>query len=123
MINKTEDYLINNFGRFPTIEEICSFLEIDRYKYDEIKNAISTESLDYQLHDLDIKNRDNLSKDELIDLKNALNELSNDEKRLIKARYYNNYTQQELANIYNTNQVKICREEKKILSKLKAKMY
>ena len=48
--------------------------------------------------------------------------LTIEEKKFINARYYNNYTQEELANIYNTNQVKICRDEKKILSKLKAKM-
>ena len=51
------------------------------------------------------------------------NPASDEEKKLIKARYYNNYTQQELARIYNTNQVKISREEKKILYKLRTRMY
>ena len=89
-------------------------------KYNEIKNALSIENIDniYNLIE-----SDNVSKEELIDLKNALNSLSIDEQKLINARYYNNYTQTELAKIYNTNQVKISREEKKILSKLKAKMY
>ena len=68
-------------------------------------------------------NDENISKDDLIDLKNALNSLTSDEKNLINARYFNNYTQQELARIYHTNQVKISREEKKILCKLDKKCF
>ncbi len=120
-INKAEEYLTNHLGRTPTIDDICSFLEIDRYKYSEIKNALIQENIDYC--DQNLINVEQLSKDDLIDLKNALNGLSIDEKRLIKERYFNNFTQSELANLYNTNQVSISREEKKILSKLKAKMY
>ena len=125
-IIKAEDYLTNHLGRVPNDDEICSFLEIDKYKLCEIRNMVSTESLDYEynnsnLYDYFISNE--LSKDELIDLKDALNSLTKEEKKLINARYFNNYTQQELAKVYNTNQVKISREEKKILCKLKAKMY
>ena len=119
-VKKAEEYLTNYLGRYPTIEEMCSFVEIEPYKYQEIQNMLFVDNIDniYNLVD-----NYNLSKDELIDLKNALSNLTNEEKNLIKARYYNNYTQTELAGIYNTNQVKISREEKKILSKLKAKMY
>ena len=125
-IVKAEDYLINSLNRIPTDDDICCFLEIDKNKLLEIRNMISTESLDYQYDNgnlYDFISKENLSKDDLMDLKNALNSLTNDEKKLINARYFNNYTQEELAKAYNTNQVKISREEKKILCKLKAKMY
>lgn len=119
-INKAKNYLTNYLGRYPTINELCSFIEIEPYKYEEIKNAVETIDID-KLYDL--SSNSSLSKDELIDLKRALSNLSDDEKRFINARYFNNYTQQDLARIYNTNQVKISREESKILSKLKAKMH
>ena len=125
-LNKAEDYLINHLGRRPTIDELCNFLEIDMEKYNKLQGMIKVDSLDYENNSFNLYNfvvNENLSKDTLIDLKNALSSLSIEEKRLINARYFNNYTQSELARIYNTNQVKISREEKKILSKLKAKMY
>ena len=125
-IGRAQTYLENHLGRMPTDSELCEFLEITPYKLWEIRNMINTDSLDYQYENSDLYDfivLDNIDKDTSIDLKNALNTLTNDEKRLINARYYNNFTQQELARVYNTNQVKISREEKKILCKLKAKMY
>ena len=125
-ILKVEEYLINHLGRYPTDNEICLFLEIDKSKLCEIRNMSKTDSLDYEYNDSNLYNfisDEKVSKDDLIDLKNALNSLTNEEKRLINARYFNNYTQDELAKLYNTNQVKISREEKKILHKLKTKMY
>jgi RNA polymerase sporulation-specific sigma factor len=125
-IKKAEEYLTNHLGRSPTDEEIATFLEIDLYKISEIRNMQVTESLDYQYEDTNLYNfiaHDSLSKEELIDLRDALNTLSDEEKSFIKARYFHNITQSELAKIYHTNQVKISREEKKVLCKLKAKMY
>ena len=125
-IMKTEDYLTTHLGRSPNDNEICAFLEIDQKKLYEIRNTISTDSLDYEYNNsnlYDFISNEHISKDELIDLKDALNSLTSDEKRLINARYFDNYTQTDLAKLYNTNQVKISRKESKILCKLKAKMY
>lgn len=118
-INKASEYLTNCLGRIPTSVELCSFLEIEPYKYEEIKNLLKTESIDNLYN---IENNETINKDQLIDLKNALSNLSNSEQQLIRARYFSNYTQSELARIYNTNQVRISREEKRILSKLKTRM-
>ena len=125
-VNKAHEILTNHLGRSPTISELCSFCEINQQKYNELQGMTTIESLDYEYNSIDLYNfvsNENLSKDVLIDLKNALNCLTIDEKKLINARYFNNYTQSKLAKEYNTNQVKISREEKKILNKLKAKMY
>ena len=119
-IKKAEEFLTNHLGRCPNVDELCSFVEIEPYRYYELENALIIDNLD-NFYNIAIDNT--LSKDQLIDLKNAINNLTIEEKNLIKARYFNNYTQAELAKIYNTNQVKISRDEKKILSKLKAKMY
>lgn len=125
-ISKAEEYLTNNLGRNPTIEEISEFLEIDKYRIYEVLNMMSIDSLDYDYNNSNLYNfisMEKISQDNLIDLKNALNSLTNKEKQLINARFFSNYTQNDLAQMYHTNQVKISREEKKILSKLKAKMY
>lgn len=118
-INKAEEYLTSHLNRKPSVTELCSFLEIEPYKYEEIKSLMIIENID---NIYDLTDNKGMTKDELIDLKNALSNLTEEEKRLIRARYYNNYTQQELARLYNTNQVRISREEKRILSKLKTHM-
>lgn len=125
-IRRAEEYLTNYLGRSPNDVEIANFLEIDLYKLYEIKNMMNIESLDYDYNDnnlYDFIEQESISKDVLIDLRNALSSLTPMEKKLIKDRYFNNLTQSDLARIYNTNQVKISREEKKVLCKLKAKMY
>ena len=125
-VKRSEEYLTNYLGRSPNDTEIANFLEIDLYKLFEIKNMANVESLDYNYDDnnlYDFTFHENISKDVLIDLRNALTSLTLEEKKLIQDRYFNNLTQSELARIYNTNQVKISREEKKVLCKLKAKMY
>ena len=124
-INRAEEYLTNHLGHSPSEDELCSFLEIDKYKMLELQNMMHTESLDYEYNMDSLYNfvsQEGLSKDILLDLKSALSTLTKEEKKLIKERYFNNITQQELAKMYDTNQVKISREEKKILCKLKAKM-
>ena len=119
-MNKAFEQLTNYLGRPPTVNEICTFLEIEPIKYSAIQNAMTIVDID-NIYDLGDDGK--ISKEEMIDLRNALSSLTEKEKNLIKARYYQNYTQSDLARIYHTNQVKISREEKKILSKLKAKMY
>lgn len=124
-IKKTQNKLTNHLGRIPTNNEIATFLEIDESKLNDLLMMEDTESLDYNYENCnlyDFIEQENVSKDDLIDLKNALLSLNQDEKELIKARYFNNITQKDLANLYNTNQVKISRDEKKILCKLKSLM-
>ena len=124
-IVKAEEYLTSHLGRRVTDDEICAFVEIDKNKLCEIRNSISTDSLDYEYNGnslYEFIQNDHFSKDELLDLKDALKSLTVDERRLIRARYFSDYTQTELAKLYKTNQAKISREEKRILLKLKAKM-
>ena len=124
-IKKARNKLTNHFGRVPTNTEIAHFLEMDEFKINDLLMMEETDSLDYNYDDCnlyDFIKQEHISKDDLIDLKNALLSLNKDEKELIKARYFNNISQKDLANLYNTNQVKISRDEKKILCKLKSLM-
>lgn len=125
-MKKATEFLTQRFNREPTDDELCQFLEVDLYKLYEIRTMINLESLDYEYENGDLYNvvsMEKLSKDELIDLKNAMAILDENEREFIIKRYFFNKSQQELAQDYDTNQVKISRDEKKILSKLKSKMY
>ena len=124
-IKKAEDYLTQKFKRGPTDIELSSFLEIPVYKLVETRNCYQTLSLDDDTNEsslYDFVGLDDVSKDDLILLRDALNKLEAKEKELIIKRYFYNKTQQEVANELGINQVKVSREEGKVLTKLKKYM-
>ena len=124
-IKKAEDYLTQKFKRGPTDIELSSFLEIPVYKLVETRNCYQTLSLDDDTNEsslYDFVSFDDVSKDDLILLRDALNRLETKEKELIIKRYFYNKTQQEVANELGINQVKVSREEGKVLTKLKKYM-
>ena len=124
-IKKAEDYLTQKYKRGPTDIELSSFLEIPVYKLVETRNCYQTLSLDDDTNEsslYDFVSSDDVSKDDLILLRDALNRLEAKEKELIIKRYFYNKTQQEVANELGINQVKVSREEGKVLTKLKKYM-
>ena len=58
-----------------------------------------------------------------IALSQAINRLPNDWKRIITLRYFRNMTQQQVADALGLSQVKVSREEKKILAMLRAELF
>lgn len=118
-------------GYKPTIKEISKTLGV---KEEKIISALDScnivKSLDEELNDdgkiitlLDItEDKAQINKDTKMDLLNAFNFLNEDEKELIINRYYNDFTQSEIANMLGVNQVYVSRMEKKALTKMKVKM-
>jgi len=123
-LNKAYDFLSQKFNREPTDVELASFLEIPVYKVAEIKNLQDTTSLDDNTN-IDLYNIisfENIKKDDLILLKDALAKLDDKERELILKRYFYNMTQSEIAKQKGVNQVKVSREEGKVLTKLRSYM-
>ena len=86
---------------------------------------MNTISLDDNRDDIDLYNYipvDEMNKDDLILLWDALNKLNKNEKDLILKRYFYNMTQSQIANSLGINQVKVSREEGKVLTKLRSYM-
>ena len=124
-INKAEEYLTQKLKRQPTDLEIASFLDIPVVKIAEVRNILETTSLDDDTKDYDLYNFygfDENNKDDLILLRDAINKLEEHEKELILKRYYYNMTQTEIAKQNGVNQVKVSREEGKVLTKLRSYM-
>ena len=55
-----------------------------------------------------------------LSIRMAMEQLEEDQRRLILLRYFRDYSQQRTAEILGVTQVKVSREEKKILEKLRA---
>ena len=125
-ISHAKEVMEQSLGRTPSTEELSKFLEIPEEKINEVLVATQeTESLDYEnnlgesLYNFVAKTN---SIDTLLDLKDELNNLSTDERDLIRFRYYEDLTQTELSKRTGISQVQISRKENKILNKLKSRL-
>lgn len=129
-IMKAKEYIYITYGRNVSNEELSKLTGIDEIKISEIINACSKpESLDSYINDderdtlLDtIKEENNLSKEDLISLKDALSNLSREDRKFLYDRYFENKTQTEIAKEKNITQVKVYRYERSLLDKLKSEM-
>lgn len=119
-------------GYEPSTKDIALMLEIKEEKVISALDAskIATKSLDEELNDtgrvitlLDVTPKEEkISKEQMLDLKEAFKYLSENEKELIINRYFNDLTQSEVAELMGVNQVYVSRMEKKVLTKMKKKM-
>lgn len=116
-IIECKDIMTQRLGRIPSNTEISLYLDVDESM---IENAlIATEevtSIENEIYSL--SSNDN-NYDDLIDLKVEIDKLSDDEKKLVYARYYNELTQSETSDLLGISQVQVSRSENKILRKLR----
>ena len=127
LYEKSKDILSQKFNRIPLFSEVCEFIELDEsIVLNAIRESEFVLSLDSKIKDdeetsfieyygVDYRNEI----DNLIDLKNMLENLSQEDRQLIELRYYKDYTQSETANILGISQVQVSRYEKNILTKMK----
>ena len=116
-IMKCRESMMQKLGRVPTNLEIALYLDVSEELVDSALIATDeVESLDNEYNTL--MSFDDTSP-EIMDLNIELDKLSDNEKRLIYARYYNELTQTEISNILGMSQVQVSRSEAKILKKLR----
>lgn len=117
--------------REPSIDEIALFLEVDvSLIQDVIQSCEFVKSLDYVINEDENENslydttvyEEKGYDSELLDLRCAISSLNDDEKKLIQYRYYDGMTQSETSEKLGVNQVKVSRDETKILKKLKTRL-
>ncbi len=124
-ILEADEFLTQKFKRKPSYSEIADFLEIPIYKLSEVLNTMEVLSLDDERNDnclYDCVGKEDVNNIDLIMLKDAISKLDTDERDLILKRYFYNMTQSEIAKENGVNQVKVSREEGKVLSKLRSYM-
>lgn len=130
-ILKAKEVLSQKMMRTPTNSELSLFLEIDEEKINEaLISCEYVKSLDYELNDegRELTMYDSIRYDEkgyndnILDLRDELNKLPSEERRLIIERYYNDKSQQETSKELGISQVQVSRNEAKILTKLRGKL-
>lgn len=129
VIENVRNTLRHKLLREPTLEEISLFSELDISLIQDVE--MSKEfvlSLDYIVNSDDDGKEINLYDtvsyyeqgydSEILDLKDALDKLDPIEQELIKYRYFDDMTQSEASKKLGVTQVKVSRDEAKILKKL-----
>lgn len=131
---KINEYIEKHYevrGYKPSIKDISLMLGVKEQKIHLALDAIlKTKSLDETINEdgkeITLKDvtptLEVISKEQMLDLKEAFKYLSEDEKNLLINRYYKDLTQSEIAQMLGVNQVYVSRLEKKALLKMKDKM-
>lgn len=127
-IEKAREVLTQRLGYIPLDEDIALFLEIDIKSIQEAKEAnFLVSSLDSENEeDISLYNRlgytEKAYDEEILDLRAELDNLSDFERDIIIKRYEQGLTQSEVSKELGINQVKVSREEKQILTRLRSRL-
>lgn len=124
VVQKTRYELAQRLGYIPSDDEVAEFLEMD---YNLVREAVACssamislddEASELNLHEV-IADQHTVNADLKIDIDDSFKVLDSCEKEIIKARYYDDLTQSEVAKKLNMTQVMVSRYEKKSLEKMK----
>lgn len=127
-INKAKEVMSQRLGREPTNFEISLFLEVEEKKVEEALNISDiVSSLDFENEngtDLynSIKIEDKSITADILDLKDEIMNLNEEERKIIIARYFDELTQVETSEFLGISQVQVSRKENKILEKLRCRL-
>ena len=124
-IEKAKILLTQELMREPSVLELSNYLDVPPFIINDAINSSNTiYSIDKNIND-EAKNTlgdiipDNENVLDTVILNDLLSKLTPFEKDLIEKRYMYDYTQQELAEMYNISQVQVCRKEAKALVKMR----
>jgi RNA polymerase sporulation-specific sigma factor len=127
---QTKEKLMNKYQREPTIEELAKAMKMPKEEIVlALESVVSPVSLYepvysdggdtiYVMDQIGDENDDNDWLDE-ISLKEAINRLSDREKRILSLRFFEGHTQMEVANEIGISQAQVSRLEKGALTKIK----
>ena len=124
LIEKTRYELAQRFGYVPSDGEVAQFLELEISLVSEAVCAsqamisLDDEANELNLHEV-IADHHQVNADLKIDLDDSFQVLNSDELEIIKARYFEDLTQSEVAKRMNMTQVMVSRYEKKAMEKMK----
>lgn len=117
-------------GKSPTMEQICHALSLSEEKAAlAMASARPALSLNAEDEETGFSPEKILGEDPIekatgvIALHEALSALPREEKRLIRLRYFKGLTQEQTARILSLSQVKVSREEKRILAKMRKEFF
>lgn len=114
---RIKELLCEKYQREVSFSEICKYMNVDEKYMLRIVESIYVDKSESVYENAYIDMRDNIDMEILIE--NEIENLNEYERALIKSRYFMGYSQDETASLLGVNQVKVSRNEKLILKKIK----
>ena len=126
---KENERIKNELGRDATISELASKLEVSEEEISmAIDSSMEVESLHQTIYQNDgneiylmdkLKNEEGCEEEAInkVMISQILNEMTDNERRLIKMRYFSNMSQKDVGEQLGISQVQVSRLEKRILTK------
>lgn len=124
-IENTKILLTQKLNRTPSLEEVSKYLEVDISLINDVvitcSNIISLDEENEVLNDSNMYSiiGEVYDYDTKILVRDSLEVLNDDERKIIDLRYFKDFTQQEAAEIMGINQVKVSRLETSSKKKIK----
>ena len=123
-IEITRYTLAQDIGKIPSNLEISKFLNVELSLINSATSIGNNVSLDedrkYSRNLAEtISNNNELSIDDKLILEESIDQLNDDEKRIIRYRYYEDLSQMEVAKKLKLSQAKVSRYENKSIEKMK----
>lgn len=122
-VSKAKSYLIQLLNHEPSSKEISSYLEIDEKIVNQILNYSDAFSIDeivkdeLSLHEIVPDKEEDI--DTLIALKWEIEKLKEPEKTILYQKFFEDLTQEKIAQNLGITQVDVSRREKKALTKIR----
>lgn len=113
---QAKELLEAKYERIISYQEACEYLAVDYETFIAVLNSLS-EFVSVEDTELNLTKRESI--DDLILLKESLETLSEEERRVIVNRYMGDLTQDETAKVLGLSQVKISRIEKRGREKMR----
>lgn len=121
LINKTSEFLSQELKRKPSLYEISSYLELplEQIEY-TLKIMQSTLSINYEYDDKSFENYISYHDSYInVELDELMDELSLSEKKVIEYKYFEGYSQEEIAKMMNISQSSVSRCEQSGISRMR----
>lgn len=117
--------LAQSMGKIPNNLELSKYLNIELSLVESATNIGNTVSLDEDNENSrnwfeTLSKEESISQDDKLILEESINQLNDEEKQIIKLRYYNDLSQQETAKILSLSQAKVSRYEKRSIEKMRS---
>jgi len=123
LIKKAKEYLTQEFKREVSTKEIASYLEVSE---DEIVSNINLMkqglSINYDYDNQEFKDLIKIEENyDTIAVSDMLEQLSEDQRKVLEYKYFGGYSQKEIAKLMNTSQSSVSRLEKNGLTRIRTK--
>jgi RNA polymerase sporulation-specific sigma factor len=124
-IEQTRYLLAQKLNKIPTNLDLAGYLNMSVIDIDNAIMAanevisLDNESSEHKNYYETVSDKQSISIDDKLDIYDSINTLNKDEQNIIKARYFKDMTQQEVARKLNMTQVMVSRYEKKAVEKMR----